>query len=220
MKLLTPSLICLCVLVCHLSKAQATNKAPDAIDWLTAEFGTSGWPNFPTQWVDLPETASAEEVVSNVAQVRWIDQALKNYKILDVRQVHPFPPHPTTYTAVLVQTDIGQKIVLFRYERGQLAGWWYRVYDAKNSPPKGLLGGDRIYGWIDFPYARDPEIHLAFVQIVSIADERHTFTNALNSKVSDDGGKTWYNLLNVRSGLATVNINSRVLVSKCPELSR
>jgi hypothetical protein len=205
MTLLAQIMICLCVLVCHLSKAQGTNKAPDAIDWLFAEFWSSGGENGPVQKADLPETASAEDVVSNVSKMQWHDKELKGYRILEIRQIQ-HPRYPTRYTAVLVQTDIGQKIVLFRYERDRWAGWWFRVYDAKNSPPKGLLSGDTIYGWIDFPYVRDPDIHLAFVQIMTIADERHTFTNALNSKVSDDGGKTWYNLLNVRSGRATVKV--------------
>jgi hypothetical protein len=187
------------------TKAFGTNEAPDAIDWFVAEIGSSygGWQNGAVLSVALPETASAEEVVSNISKTLWYEKEFKGYNILEIRQIH-FPLLSTAYTAALIQMDKGQKIIL--YERLGTSGWEFKVFDAKNSAPKGLLGGDTIWSWIDFPYARDPEIHLAFVQIVSIADERHTFTNALNSKVSDDNGKTWYNLLNVRSGLATVKI--------------
>ena len=66
--------------------------------------------------------------------------------------------------------------------------------------------GETIDSWVDHPDQRKPEHPLAFVEVVSIADERHTFTNAQNSSVSDDNGKTWYNLLNVRSGMATLKV--------------
>ncbi len=70
----------------------------------------------------------------------------------------------------------------------------------------GPISYDPVYHWIAHPDKRDPELHLAFVEIVAVADEQYTFTNASNSKVSDDGGRTWYNLLKVRSGVVTLNV--------------
>lgn len=61
------------------TKTFGTNEAPDAIDWLFAELGSSygGWQNGPVLSVPLPGTASAEDVVSNVAKTQWYDKALK-----------------------------------------------------------------------------------------------------------------------------------------------
>jgi hypothetical protein len=107
--------------------------AADAIDELVARinsypFGTSGI----YQKIDLLPTASPDEIVKialendapNIGQVT-------TFKILTVRQVtlmqmvHPF-------TAVLVETNVGRKIVLFRYE-GAAVQWWSHVYNAKTS---------------------------------------------------------------------------------------
>lgn len=206
MKIVAFIIVCLSISMCHLTKAQGTNKTPDEIDWLVANLGSSygGFTWGMVQSVHLPETASTEEVVSNISKRPSIDKALATYKILEIRQIR-FPLISDPYTAVLVQTAVGRKIVLFRYE-GKEIGWWYRAYDAKNSRSTESFGGDAIWRWIDFAFARDPKDHLAFVEIASIADERHKFTNAPNSQVSDDGGKTWYNLLNERSGLATLKV--------------
>jgi hypothetical protein len=65
---------------------------------------------------------------------------------------------------------------------------------------------DPVYHWIDCPDKRDPRLHLVFVEVVGVADEQYTFRNATNSKVSDDGGKTWYSLLKVRSGMVTLRV--------------
>jgi hypothetical protein len=65
---------------------------------------------------------------------------------------------------------------------------------------------DPIYHWIDHPDKRDPALHLVLVEVVAVASERYGFEHASNSKVSDDGGKTWYNLLKVRSGTVTLKV--------------
>jgi hypothetical protein len=65
---------------------------------------------------------------------------------------------------------------------------------------------DPIYHWIEHPDKRDPELHLVFVEVVAVTGERYGFTHAPNSKVSDDGGKTWYNLLKVRSGTVSLKV--------------
>ncbi len=81
--------------------------------------------------------------------------------------------------------------------------------DGKSISPLDLAGPvtyDPVYHWIDRPDKRDPGLHLVFVEVVGVADEHYAFTNAANSKVSDDGGKTWYNLLKVRSGIVTLKV--------------
>lgn len=197
--------LCLIVFACNFSKAQDTNKTPDAIDWLVAGLGSSGnWSDGIVSSVHLPETASTEEIVPNAfKQQDRFNKLPTEYKIVESRKVE-FPLVRDKYTAALVQTSAGQKIVLFKFD-GNGIGWWYRIYDAPKSFT--LDGrGNLIWNWLDFPYARNPEWHLALVEVVSIFDEHVTFTNASNSKVSDDGGKTWYNLLHVRSGEATCKV--------------
>lgn len=75
---------------------------------------------------------------------------------------------------------------------------------------KGLGTGreeeDPVYRWIGHPEGRDPDLCLAFVEIVSVANERYVFSNASNGKVSDDSGKTWYNLRKVRTGTVTLKV--------------
>ena len=65
---------------------------------------------------------------------------------------------------------------------------------------------DPICTWVHRPDTRNSDQPLALVEIVSLSNERHTFAYALNSKVSDDGGKTWYNLQDVLSGRASLKI--------------
>jgi hypothetical protein len=65
---------------------------------------------------------------------------------------------------------------------------------------------DSVYRWIDRPQERDPQLHLAFVEVIRVTDERYGLTNAPSSKVSDDGGKTWYSLLRVRSGMVALKV--------------
>jgi hypothetical protein len=77
--------------------------------------------------IKLPATALTEDVVSKV-----LERQFGSYKILKIRQVHIQGSLPDLYTAVLVQTSAGDKIVLLKYG-GEAVGWWSRIYDAKTS---------------------------------------------------------------------------------------
>jgi len=71
----------------------------------------------------------------------------------------------------------------------------------------GIVDGDPVFEWLDHPDQRSPEVHLAFVEVLSITNEQYTFDDSeSHGKVSDDGGKTWYSLTKVRSGMATVRV--------------
>jgi hypothetical protein len=116
---------------------------PDAIDRLVNSLSSSHglWQNGLSPVIELPATASTEEVVSKV-----LARQATSYKILKVRYVHIQGSLPDLYTAVIVETDVGEKIVLFKYE-GQAVGWWSRIYDAKTSSNRKIeLGYGRSPG--------------------------------------------------------------------------
>ncbi|MGA2867154.1 MAG: hypothetical protein ABSF95_21975 [Verrucomicrobiota bacterium] len=119
--------------------------APDPIQRLVARLSSSHglWQNGLFPKLDLPATASTEQVVSRVFQMSGFDKGhVTTHRILETRQVRIPGSLPDIYTAVLVDTDLGKKIVLLKHE-GPAAGWWSRVYDAETSGsvqrPGGLL---------------------------------------------------------------------------------
>ena len=66
---------------------------------------------------------------------------------------------------------------------------------------------DPVFDWLDHPDRIPPGVHLAFVEVLSITNEQYTFDDSeAHGKVSDDGGKKWYSLAKVRSGMATVRV--------------
>jgi hypothetical protein len=95
---------------------------------------TGGWGSGTFSIIDLPATASADEVVSEVMQ-RW---HFTSYKILEVRQVHIptvyWDTNPSATPAALVDTNVGEKIVLFFYT-GPDTKWNVRVYDVEPPAP-------------------------------------------------------------------------------------
>ncbi|MFA5393731.1 MAG: hypothetical protein WC081_05575 [Candidatus Ratteibacteria bacterium] len=106
---------------------------PDPIDRLTANYSASHglWENGAFPILDLPETTLPEQVIKRIFEMTGFDKGyVTNYRILKIRQVHIQGSLPDLYTAALVQTNFGEKIVLFKYEG---SGWWSRVCDAKTS---------------------------------------------------------------------------------------
>ena len=106
---------------------------PDSIETLVARLSSSHglWVNglYPT--LDLPATASTEQVVARVFQMTGFDKGhVSSHRILETRLVRIGDSFPdATYTAVLVETDLGRKIVLLQHSSPS-GGWWSRVYDG------------------------------------------------------------------------------------------
>jgi hypothetical protein len=87
---------------------------PDQIDRLVTNLSSNGmWANGAGTDIRLPETASTEQVTERVFQLNPGNVRLT--KILKIRQVRIGDGSHALYTAVLVQTDLGQKIVLLRW---------------------------------------------------------------------------------------------------------
>jgi hypothetical protein len=114
--------------------------ASDPIDQLVTNLSASHlWENGMFPDIKLPATASTEEVVTKIVAKTAFENAqhasvynVTKFKILKIRRVRIPGSLPDQYTAVLIQTDFGERIVLFKYV-GEAVGWWSRVYDAKTS---------------------------------------------------------------------------------------
>jgi hypothetical protein len=105
--------------------------ATDPIDQLVVKLSSLNgmWTNGGCRSIHLPKTASAEELVTQLWKMREFPGD-KSYKILQVRQVSiDGPVFSPLYTAVLVQTNVGRKIVFFEYQ-GEVSGGWNRFYDS------------------------------------------------------------------------------------------
>ena len=105
---------------------------PDPIDRLVADFSASHglWENGVSPLLGLPETALPEQVIKRTFEMTGFDKGhVTSYKILKIRQVHIQGSLPDSYTAALIQTDFGEKIILFKYV-GLTVGWRSRVFDA------------------------------------------------------------------------------------------
>jgi len=110
---------------------------PDPIASLVERLSASRlWRNGMYPTLGLPETASTDDVIARVFEMTgFAEGRAKQYRILETRLVRisdekNLPYY--TYIAALVRTDLGDKIVLLKYE-GPGTGWWSRVYDPRPS---------------------------------------------------------------------------------------
>jgi hypothetical protein len=114
-----------------LSASSPRVAADDPIARLLDRLSTSHglWRNglFPS--IELPRTATNEQVVSRVFELSSFDKGrVSDHRIVETRQIR-IPGDQDLYTALLVKTNLGRKIVLLRFN-GPSVGWWSRVYDA------------------------------------------------------------------------------------------
>ncbi|NHZ36583.1 hypothetical protein [Massilia rubra] len=89
------------------------------------------WMNGLTPHVKLGGDATPPEVLDRYFQMAGFDAgAVGNYTIVAMRAVVIAPDDESSprMTAVLVESDLGPKIVLMRFERN---GWWTRAFDAR-----------------------------------------------------------------------------------------
>jgi hypothetical protein len=113
-------------------------RTPDSIDGLVADLSSTHgmWVNGYFLDIRLPETAPTQQVVEQVFKQAIFDTGratppvsgkVTSYKILKIRRVHiPDFSQSDGYTAVLVETNFGEKIILLKSG----SSWWCRYYDA------------------------------------------------------------------------------------------
>ena len=103
---------------------------PDAIDRLMVKVAQEQVPSYLYQSIKLPATASPEQLVSALSKsgdMYWTGMKITSFKIVKVRAAHDNWKH---YTAVLLDTNVGQKILLLSPEPDG-SGWYHKLYDAK-----------------------------------------------------------------------------------------
>jgi hypothetical protein len=110
-------------------KAMETDPIQQLVNKLSASSGLWVYGIFTP--VDFPESASMEEVTTEYCDLEYGDNS---HQIITIRRVCIGLSIPTDYyTAVLIDTVYGRKIVLLQYQ-GSNAGWWCKEYDANPSP--------------------------------------------------------------------------------------
>src|SRR5205823_13399605 len=90
---------------------------PDSIDRLVSRLSSEhSWEQGGYPSLGLPATSSIEQVVSRVLERSGSDkQRVTTHKILKVREVSIPGSLPGIYTAILVGTDLGGKVVLLNH---------------------------------------------------------------------------------------------------------
>jgi hypothetical protein len=114
----------------HAGFPRAKAMEPDLIQQLVNKLSaTSGlWVYGIFTPVDLPASASPVEVISEYCDSAYGDTT---HRIVTTRQVCIGISMPADYyTAVLMDTVYGRKIVLMQYQESN-AGWWCKEYDAQ-----------------------------------------------------------------------------------------
>jgi hypothetical protein len=96
----------------------------DPIDiWVAQLSADPLWENETSPNLDLPKTATTEQVVAKVFQMTGFSGKGTSYKILKIKTVHIKGSLPDLYTAVLLKTGSNEVVVLLHYNED----WWSRV---------------------------------------------------------------------------------------------
>ena len=106
--------------------------ASDPIATLVDELSANPmWENGMSPLIDLPKTATPEEVVAAYF-ANTTDQKGKitNFDIQEKKTVKIPGSLPDTYTAVWCGTDFGGRILLMKY-RSPESGWWTKSFEAR-----------------------------------------------------------------------------------------
>ncbi len=112
--------------------ASSPGVAADPIAELVARLSaTHGlWHNGMFLPVQLPADASNERVLSRLFELSAFDAGrVSSHHLLEARQIEIPGEVQGRYTALLVQTNLGRKIVILKFI-GPEVGWWSRIYDV------------------------------------------------------------------------------------------
>ena len=89
------------------------------------------WINGEYPCINLPEQANTTDVLDEAVKIVGFDEGhIKKYEIVTTRRVNLNDGNNHEYLAVLINSDLGRKIVLMRYESPAI-GWWSRFYNVQ-----------------------------------------------------------------------------------------
>jgi hypothetical protein len=111
----------------------AETKAPvdDPIGTIVRKLNASNglWINGLYPDIDLPRDAKPEAVLGQAVKMTGFDQGhIKTYEILETRHIQLNTGRMESYSAAVIQSDLGRKIFLFKPEKNNR--WWTRFYDV------------------------------------------------------------------------------------------
>ncbi|HSY18533.1 MAG TPA: discoidin domain-containing protein [Candidatus Acidoferrales bacterium] len=115
---------------------------PDALDAFVTMLSADGglWIN-GTDAIDGIQAETPEDVVSKTLRTAKFEAGmLTSYWIVSLRKIH-LGEFPDDYTAALLDTNVGQMVMLMQYTKGNDSTpghWWRRIYDA-HPPIKRLF---------------------------------------------------------------------------------
>ncbi len=106
--------------------------AEDPIARLSEELSKNPlWINGEFPSIMLPATAKPEEVIKECFKMTGFARGhVTDFEIKEQKKIKIKGGHPEGYSVARCESDLGGKIVLFRYESPKV-GWWTRVYDAR-----------------------------------------------------------------------------------------
>jgi hypothetical protein len=113
--------------------SQLGHAATDAIDALISGLNDSHglWRNGSYPTIHLPSSASMDAVVEEAfGKVGFKEGRVEHYTVVSARSVYLDGHQNQEYYALLIDTNLGRKVLLMRYE-GDATGWWTRFYDAE-----------------------------------------------------------------------------------------
>jgi hypothetical protein len=112
--------------------SQLGHAATDAIDTLIAKLnGSHVWRNGLYPSIRLPSNAPIDAVVEEaIGKVGFNEGRIEHYTVVSARSVYLDRHQNQEYYALLIDTNLGRKVLLMRHE-GDAAGWWTRFYDAE-----------------------------------------------------------------------------------------
>jgi len=127
MKNIAITLLCCALVSCTGTKVTVA----DPIDALVKKLNASNgfWINGLYPNINFPRDAEPNEVIAQAVQQSGFDQGhIKSYQIQEIRQVQLSTGLTETFSAALMQSDLGTKILLFKPEENNR--WWTRFYDV------------------------------------------------------------------------------------------
>jgi hypothetical protein len=133
MKNVASVLICIAFASCAGTETIHNDPISALIQKLNASNGL--WVNGTYPYISLPPDAKPEEVISQAVKMTGFGQGhIKTYQIREVHQIQLNSGLMETFSAALVESDLGTKILLFKHEGRNR--WWTRFYDVPKEETK------------------------------------------------------------------------------------